>query len=193
MKNEIAITISDWLVIVAIVIAPILAIQIQKFIEKKKEARTRKMHIFRVLMATRARPLSPLHVEALNMIDIEFYKHKRIINAWKLLLDNFYNYPKDPKQKDFDAQLLSCSERSNNLLTDLLYEMSKAQGYDFDKVLLKRSCYVPKGHGEIEMEQTFIRKSFTDLFSGRKAVPIKIVEGEKEKDSQEFSSKDGLF
>lgn len=62
-------TISNWLVITAIIVAPILAVQIQKFIESKKEKRARKIQIFKALMATRATPLSPLHVEALNMID----------------------------------------------------------------------------------------------------------------------------
>ena len=66
-------TISDWLVILAIIIAPILAVQIQKFMDHRKEEKERKMHVFRTLMATRAAPLSPLHVEALNMIDIVFW------------------------------------------------------------------------------------------------------------------------
>ncbi len=173
------ITISNWLVIAAIVIAPILAIQIQKFIEDKKEKRARKTNIFRVLMATRATPLSPAHVEALNMIDIEFYKHKKVTDAWKILLDNFYNYPKDPKEKDYNTRLLSCSEKSSDLLVDLLFEMSKVLGYNFDKVLLKRGCYVPRGHGEIEMDQFFIRKSLIDLLANKKTFPIKIMEENK--------------
>lgn len=94
-------TISDWLVIIAIIIAPILAVQIQKFIENRKVIKERKMQVFRTLMATRATSLSPLHVEALNMIDIEFHKDKKIVDAWKLLLDNFANYPKDPKDPNY--------------------------------------------------------------------------------------------
>ena len=59
-------TISDWLVITAIIIAPVLAVQVQKYIESKKEKRNRKMQIFTNLMATRATPLYPIHVESLN-------------------------------------------------------------------------------------------------------------------------------
>ena len=80
-------TISDWLVIVIILLAPLLAIQTQKYIENSREKKARKMKIFRTLMATRGNPLSPQHVEALNMIDIEFYENKKIVDGWKLLLD----------------------------------------------------------------------------------------------------------
>ncbi len=177
-------TISNCLVIVAIIIGPILAVQVQKFIENRKEVKIKKMYIFKTLMATRAKPLSPLHVEALNMIDIEFYKNQKIVDAWKLLLDNFFNYPRDPKEKDYQAKLISCSEKSSDLLTDLLYEMAKSLGYNFDKVLLKRGCYIPQGHGDIEMEQFFIRKGLVELFLGKKSLPINIVEHKKEEDKR---------
>ena len=73
-------TISDWLVILAIIIAPILAVQVQKIIESRRSKRERKLQVFKALMATRATPLSPIHVEALNMIDIEFYDDKMLGN-----------------------------------------------------------------------------------------------------------------
>lgn len=176
-------TISDWLVILAIIIAPILAVQIQKFIENKKENKTRKMQIFRTLMATRATPLYPQHVEALNMIDIEFFKNKKITEAWKVLLDNFANYPKDTKDKNYQVQLNSCMEKSSDLLVDLLYEMAKSLNYSFDKVHLKRGAYIPKGHADYILDQEFIRRAFVGVLLGQIPIPIKIVnmEGTQEK------------
>lgn len=168
-------TISDWLVIVAMIIAPILAVQVQKFVEKRKEIKERKMQIFRTLMATRATPLSPLHVEALNMIDIVFHKDKNIVNAWKLLLDNFANYPNDPKDPNYQTKLAASAEKSNELLTELLSEMAKSLNYDFDKVHLKRGAYIPRGHAEFELEQNFIRRSLVELFLGQRSLPINIV------------------
>lgn len=168
-------TISDWLVIIAIIIAPVLAVQIQKYMERRKEKSLRKMQIFKTLMATRATPLSPLHVEALNMVDIEFYKDKKIINAWKLLMDNFLNYPQDLKDPDYGSKLSASAEKSKELLTDLLYEMSKTLDYDFDKVHLKRGAYIPKGHADIELEQNIIRRGFVEIFVGKRSIPINVV------------------
>jgi len=63
-------TISDWLMISAVLTGPILAVQVQKFIESWREAKQRKIYIFKTLMATRGTTLSPRHVEALNIIDV---------------------------------------------------------------------------------------------------------------------------
>ncbi len=171
-------TISDWLVITAIIIAPILAVQIQKFIETKKELKERKMKIFRTLMSTRATPISPLHVEALNTIDIVYNKDKKIIDAWKLLLDNFVNYPQDSNDPQYQVNLIACADKSKDMLIDLLAEMAESLNYDFDKVHLKRGAYIPQAHADFESEQNFIRKSLTDLFLGSKYIPIKIVSPE---------------
>jgi len=176
-------TIADWLVIAAIIIAPIVAVQVQKIIEAKKEGRSRKIQIFKTLMATRATPLSPLHVEALNLIDIEFVENPNVISVWKLLLDNFSSYPQDPKSPDFQARLTTCAEKSSDLLADLLHEMSKTLDYKFDKVLIKRGCYIPKGHGDVELELNFLRRSLVELFLGKKSVPINIVEKKPNQDA----------
>ena len=53
--------------------------------------------------------------------------------------------------------------------------MAKVLKYKFDKVHLKRSTYVPKGHADIKFEQNFIRRCLVELFLERKAIPIKII------------------
>lgn len=180
--KQTTIMLKDYLVIIAIIIAPISALQIQKYFEKRKEEKERKMSVFRVLMSTRTAPLNHYRVEALNRIDIEFYKNKEITEAWHLLLDSYESYPNNPEEKDYDASMKICINKSIDLYTDLLYEMSQLLSYNkFDKVLLKRGCYIPRGHGEIESEQIFIRKSITELFEGKKTIPIKIIEKQKKK------------
>jgi hypothetical protein len=173
-------TISDWLVILAILVAPILAVQIQRFIENKKEIKTRKMQIFRTLMATRATRLDAKHIEALNMIDIEFFENKKITEAWKLLLDNFANYPKEIKDPNYQAQLNSCGEKSNDLFIVLLYEMAKFLNYTFDKVHLTRGVYIPKGQSDYMMDQEFIRRAFVEVLLGTRSIPIKVVNAVKD-------------
>ena len=65
-------TISDILMILAVLLAPFLAVYVQKKIETWKSQRDTKLWIFKTLMATRGATLSPQHVQALNMIDLEF-------------------------------------------------------------------------------------------------------------------------
>jgi hypothetical protein len=179
-------TISDWIVILVILAAPIIALQIQKYIEDRKEIRARKMQIFRTLMATRANRLNLNHIEALNMIDIEFFKNEKVKEKWKLLLDNFVNYPQDPNEKNYESRLSSCAERSDALFVDLLFEMAKSLDYKFDEVHLKRNIYVPKGQVDTMKGQEFIRSAFVEILSGKRSIPIKVLNVTKENTEEQM-------
>ena len=65
-------TASDLALIAATFLGPVFAIQVQKFLEKRQGDRARRDRIFKTLMSTRTAVLSLAHVEALNMINIEF-------------------------------------------------------------------------------------------------------------------------
>ena len=67
-------TIADWLMITAVFLGPIVAVQLTRYLDDKKEIRARKLDIFKTLMATRAYTSSWSHAEALNRIDLEFDK-----------------------------------------------------------------------------------------------------------------------
>ena len=97
-----SITISDWLIILATVCGPILAVQAQKFIERTRARRETRLSIFYRLMTFRATPLAPERIQALNMIDLEFRpnwlgrqstKDKAVTTAWKNLLDELDSGP----------------------------------------------------------------------------------------------------
>lgn len=172
-------TTNELLTILALISGPILAIQVQKFIERRSEKRVRKMQIFSTLMARRATPLAPLHVEALNRIDIDFYDDKKVKEVWKVLLDNFGHYPTDPKSTDFAIQLSACTDKSKDLLTELLYEMACSLGYNYDKIHLKRDTYYPKGHGDFEAENYQMRQAFLKILAGETSFPIRVMDVKK--------------
>src|SRR3989338_11455892 len=163
------------LTIIAIIVGPILAIQVQKFLESKREEKKRRLRVFKTLMVTRSAVLSPLHVEALNSIDIEFNstaeEDKYVRNAWKAYLDELVHYPKDGQDDDKKRW----AEKIDTLLVELLSVMSKAVGYDFDKTYIKRTAYTPIKYSDIEFEQDFIRRSLVKIFLGVSSIPIKII------------------
>lgn len=130
--------------------------------------RDRKIHLFRALMSTRASTLAPSHVEALNLIDIEFdakkAKEKPVIDAWKL----YHSHLNDQSYEDTEAWM----KRTELLLVDLLHAMSICLGYPFDKAHIKNSSYYPKGFGEIELDQHATRKALVEVLEGRKPLSI---------------------
>lgn len=161
-------TTTDWIMIAAIFLGPIFAVLAAEKIRLSQESRNRKVTLFRSLMSTRASALAPSHVEALNLIDIEFdsknRKEKAVLEAWKL----YHAHLNDQSYEDTEAWM----KRTELLLVDLLHAMSLCLGYPFDKAHIKNSSYYPKGYGEIEMDQIRTRKGLASLLDGKSAINV---------------------
>jgi hypothetical protein len=159
---------SELISIAAIFLGPFGAVLVTEWIRRHHEMMDRKVHLFRALMSTRASTLAPSHVEALNLIDIEFdakkAKERPVIDAWKL----YHSHLNDQSYEDTEAWL----KRTELLLVDLLHAMSICLGYPFDKAHIKNSSYYPKGYGEVELDQHRTRKSLVEVLEGRKALNV---------------------
>ena len=130
------------LTIAAIIVAPSVALNVQRKADEAREWKNRKLWVFKTLMSNRSTRLTPAFVQALNMIDIEFTAapEKGIRDAWKKLLDYYGDWGrKTPEQKKVDED--RDFETATNLLADLLVKMGKQLGYDFDKAYIMRSCF----------------------------------------------------
>ncbi|HVZ24086.1 MAG TPA: DUF6680 family protein [Vicinamibacterales bacterium] len=151
----------------------------QRISEQRRELKRRKLFVFKELMATRAAKVSPRHVEALNAIEIEFSSgrgsDKKVADAWRLYLDHL-NDTVDPNDS---GALTQWGKKGDDLLTDLLYEMSQALQFEFDKVALKKGIYSPKAHGEMEIDQYMLRKYLVELMAGKRAIWSGIFTGDK--------------
>lgn len=169
--------------IVAVIAGPIAAVQVQKFIESLREARERKLKIFKTLMATRGNTLSQTHVEALNSIDIEFFasnkKEKNVIEKWKIYFNDLSKHV-DENDENFQIKQDTLNEERIKLLADLLKAMGECLGYEYDKILLMKGAYTPQGHVNIDLEKSLIRRFFVELFLGKKSFPIHIKNREME-------------
>lgn len=163
MKTE------DLLMLIAVLLGPILAVQAQRLVDKLRETRNRKLYIFKTLMATRAANLSAEHVQALNMIDVEFPERgrwKQTVHAWRGYFDQLNVATGSPEDT------ARWEERRVDLMTDLLYAMGKALGYEFDKVKYKRGIYAPQGHVRIEEENHQMRTGLIALLQGRSSLQV---------------------
>lgn len=173
MTAEKIMILTQLITIIAIIIGPIAAVQIEKYLERKREQRSHKLWIFSTLMATRANRLSPVHVEALNRIEVEFYNDRNVMEARKVLLDAFESFPQDEKALDYSAKLEKAVEKSNDCLVKLLYQMSESLGYHFDEVHLKKGVYAPKGHAEAELQQYELRQHLLAILKGNKPIIVR--------------------
>jgi hypothetical protein len=120
--------------------------------------------------------VSPGHVEALNMIDLEFCGRKLLrvrwqsesekatVQAWSFYRDSLH----DPTNFKDEAGF----KRREAAFVDLLFGMSRDLGYDFDKVYLGKSAYSPVAHSDLELDQHVVRKGVIDVLEGRRPISI---------------------
>ncbi len=157
---------SDYLIAACALLGPILAVQAQKWLEGLRAKRDRRLAIFQTLMATRATNLSSRHVEALNAVPIDFYKDKKVMDAWEEYFAHLTNAPADnptwgPKRLDLFVKLLAV--------------IGSRVGYDFNVAQMNR-IYFPAAHGELENDQDFIRKGIVALLRGNIQLPMAVKE-----------------
>lgn len=169
-------TISDGLIIAATFLGPIIAIQVQKWIERAKAKNDRKDWVFHTLMATRQIRLSYEHLRALNSIVLAFdgkdQKSKNVRTAWKAYHHNL-GTPVEGMTETLQEQLWSVRE---DLFIALLAAIAEERGFEHDKVDLKTSGYHPKGVGEMEEEQNQLRKAAIEVLTGQKSIGVKVKE-----------------
>lgn len=171
-----AIKIGDVIMIVAVLLAPLAALQVQRWLQTRREIRDRKLFVFRTLWATRRNILSIEHVVALNMIDLEFYgngtKDKEVVRAWNVYRDHL-STPSGGDQLSH-AQLM-WREKRELMFTTLLLKLGAVVDYDFDEVLLKKGAYFPEWQGDLEDDQLNLRKGLLRMLSGEKPLKMEVA------------------
>lgn len=189
----------DIIMTVAVILGPIFAVQAQKLLEKFQENNKRRHALFRTLMSTRAERLHRNHVEALNMIDIEFYGHllpfirtryqtqkeQAVTQAWKC-------YNSHLNQRDSYDSLDMWLKKCDELFTEMLYAMSQALKYDYDKVQLQRDCYRPIAHGDLENTQLAILSGLNEVINKGRPLPMLVVNFPIQENPKEVENNQGL-
>jgi Family of unknown function (DUF6680) len=121
--------------IFAIFFGPIIAVGITLWWQNRKEKRDAKLRLFTTLMAHRkSMPPSYDFVAALNLIDVVFANHERVVHLWHELYTLFQNP--------------MASETQNHKYIELLSEMASVLGYRKLKQTDIDKFYYPRGHAD---------------------------------------------
>jgi hypothetical protein len=156
-----------WIYMVAILVSPLIAVQVSEILAKRKESRARRVGIFKTLMTTRAARLSADHIQALNTIDIEFRgkdrRSRQVLEAWKAYL-NHLNTRMAPEV---------WLSRGDDLFVELLFAMAQSLGYSMDKTEIRSTSYSPTAHGRYEEEQGRLRTGMLELLEGKRSLQVK--------------------
>ena len=167
---------TTWLTTAAIVIGPISAVQIEKWLEVRREATRRRLELFRTLMLHRAAPLAPDNVAALNSIELVFSgKQFQDVRArWKTLLSHFNDHPR-AELPNFREALIVWRSKTNDLTSNLLQEMGERLGFDFDDVEIQKGTYFPQAFVDQEAANNIIRDGVVKIIMGQDQLNVRVA------------------
>jgi hypothetical protein len=165
------------LTIIAIVYGPIKAVKITRDSDARREKRARQYAILSDLMKTRQARIDPLHVAAINLIELEFYECKAVTSAFKDYATHLNShFPQAPEALDRHM------DHGDALFSELLRRIADELDFKFDKDDLKRLAYLPIGisrhHDNSVMNASLLRE---------------VLEGKRPLQISNIISNDGIF
>jgi len=150
----------------AIIAAPLVTLWAQRRLESAKAQTDRRQSIFRALWVNRRRQFYLARVDALNMIDVDFYGERKVQNAWDELRAHYFR-PEHPGLNE--EQIFAERE---GLFATLLFEMSQVLGYEFGKAQIRDNIYRPQLHNDFDAIEFETRKRTLDLLRSD-ALPVR--------------------
>jgi hypothetical protein len=153
--------------VLAIIAAPIAALWLQRNRDQKQALENRREQVFKALWVNRRRPFYLARVDALNMIDLEFFGEQKVLDAWADLFAHYVN--KHPGLNENQV----VQEREDKFAT-LLYEMSQVVRYKFGKTHIRDNVYRPELHNKFDEIEFETRNRILDLLK-TDALPVRFV------------------
>ncbi len=127
------------------------------------------MDVFRTLMRTRNLTTSWDHVGALNLVEVEFAKHKDVVKAWKEYL-NCLGEPFPPNEEKERQDKLD--KKRVTLLTKLLDEIAKTLKIEIAQLDILAGNYVPQGWQDDHVDERIVRFLLMNVLSGKTSIKI---------------------
>jgi hypothetical protein len=159
--------IGDLLTVIALVAGPIIAVRVVERLRISAEHQSRRMHLFRTLMSTRSLNLDAGHIQAINLVDVEFLTEKKadkqVITKWQIYRQHL----------DSDVSPDWEKERQK-LFIDLLQAVAVAVGYEYDEALLIKGVYFPHAYQAANEISSATAKAWHEVLNGERKLKFEV-------------------
>ncbi|MCF4099853.1 DUF6680 family protein [Maritalea mediterranea] len=158
---------------IAIIVGPIAAVVISRWLDEVRDNRKRQIEVFRDLMRTRTAKISPTHVNALNLVEIEFYNNRRVLEIWRKYMKILHTEPFN--QSDVDKTFVKLLQSIANAV--------KMRNLDITDLLDPN--YYPRGWNDEENLNFEIRLATLKMLRGETTISVQMSENGNDTDEVE--------
>jgi hypothetical protein len=159
-----AISQETWAIVAATGLGPILAVGLTLWREAVNSKYNRRLHVFRTLMSTRRLAISLDHVNAINLVEVDFYKCRKVEAAWGI----YKSHLNDNSRPEDE----SWREKKEQLLSKLLSEIAIVLGFKIPAMDIFKGGYAPVGWALRDLQGIGALEYINELSQGKKCVPI---------------------
>jgi hypothetical protein len=152
-------------IVAATCLGPILAVALSLWREGVRTKYGRRLHVFRTLMATRQVGISNEHVNALNLIEVDFYKCRKVQAAW----NDYKEFLNDRSKLPASQQWLDEKEK---LLAKLLSEIAVVLNFKIPAIDIFKGGYAPEGWAYRDTRAMGALEFIHELSEGKKVLPL---------------------
>lgn len=174
-ETKIIVDLTGPAMIFATIAGPVLAVWASEWRYSRRQSQERREKLFQTLMSTRAIRLNPSHIEALNLIDFVFQgnKYNAVRECWNL----YRKHLQSPDSASSGEVQAIWSAKSNDLFSDLVYQMSQSLGLSFPKSYIADNSYHPDFHLLSEFESIEIRRLLLSVLKDGHPINIRAISG----------------
>lgn len=124
----------------------------------------RRLAVFRILMAARRVGISPEHVNALNLVEVDFHGCAAVEAEWKVYKNHLHD---DTKPED-----AAWRNKKEKLLATPLFEIAKVLKFNIPVMEIFEGGYAPSGWEYRDMRYTEALEYINELREGKKILPL---------------------
>lgn len=129
----------EWLTLLGIVLSPIAAVLITLWVERRRRDQEQQVQTLRMLLTTRHLPADPAYSVAINLVPVEFSKHKRVMTAWSEYIEAVRFAP-TPENAE------AAHEKTRVKQTRLIYEITRVLKLGLSETDIQSSAYASEGY-----------------------------------------------
>ena len=164
-----------WAVVAATGLGPVLAVALtlaftywreQAALKEKvrENIYNHRLFVFRILMSTRRVGISTEHVNALNLVEVDFYGCPAVEAEWK----TYKSHLNDTSKPEDDIW----RKQKEKLLLKPLFEIAKVLKFDIPAIEIFDGGYAPGGWSHRDARYTGALEYFHELREGTRALPL---------------------